>query len=282
MFGRRTTGSALCAYCGKLVGVRDEVCWNCGRRNPGMWGFGPVLRRLGYDAGFVPVLIWGCVALYLATLLADPRGISMSGLSILAPSSRSLFMFGASGAIPVFGYDRWWTLLTAGWLHGSILHIGINMLWVRQLAPAAAELYGSPRMVIIYCVSSITGFLLTSITGLFFGPVPILGGAQFTVGASAPIFGLLGAMVHYGKRGGSRHIGSQALYYAVVVFIFGVVMPGVDNYAHIGGFLGGYATSKWLDPLQPERVVHFMAAVALLLITAASILTSLLTAQLLR
>jgi rhomboid protease GluP len=244
-----------------------------------MWGFGPVLRRLGYNLGFVPVLIWGCVALYLATLMADPRGVSVRGLSILAPSPRSLFMFGASGAIPVFDYDRWWTLLSAGWLHGSLLHIGINMLWIRQLAPAAAELYGSPRMVIIYCMSSITGFLLTSITGLIFGPVPILGGAQFTVGASAPIFGLLGAMVHYGRRGGSRHIGSQALYYAVIVFVFGVVMPGVDNYAHIGGFLGGYAIAKWLDPLQPERVIHSIAAVVLLLITAASILASLLAGR---
>jgi rhomboid protease GluP len=153
------------------------------------------------------------------------------------------------------------------------------MLWIRQLAPAAAELYGSPRMVIIYCMSSITGFLLTSITGLIFGPVPILGGAQFTVGASAPIFGLLGAMVHYGRRGGSRYIGSQALYYAVIVFVFGVVMPGVDNYAHIGGFLGGYAIAKWLDPLQPERVIHSIAAVVLLLITAASILASLLAGR---
>jgi rhomboid protease GluP len=86
-------------------------------------------------------------------------------------------------------------------------------------------------------------------------------------------------MVHYGRRGGSRHIGSQALYYAVIVFVFGVVMPGVDNYAHIGGFLGGYAIAKWLDPLQPERVIHLIAAVVLLLITAASILASLLAGR---
>jgi rhomboid protease GluP len=245
-----------------------------------MWGFGPVLRRLGYSIGFAPVLIWGCVMLYVATLLADPRGISNHGISILAPSSRSLFMFGASGAIPVFAYERWWTLLSAGWLHGSLLHIGINLLWVRQLAPAAAELYGNPRMVIIYCISSVTGFLLTSTTGFLFGPIPILGGAQFTIGASAPIFGLLGAMVHYGKRGGSRYIRSQALYYAVIVFIFGIIMPGIDNYAHLGGFIGGYAVSKWLDPLEPERVVHFIAAVALLLMTAVSILLSMVTGPL--
>ena len=71
-------------------------------------------------------------------------------------------MLGSSGAIPVFGYHRWWTFLSAGWLHGNLLHIAFNMMWVRQLAPATAELYGAPRMVLIYIVSSVTGFFLSS------------------------------------------------------------------------------------------------------------------------
>ena len=54
-----------------------------------------------------------------------------------------LFRFGASGAIPVFRFDRWWTIFSAGWLHGGLLHIFFNMLWVRQLAPETAELYGA-------------------------------------------------------------------------------------------------------------------------------------------
>ncbi|NWG13761.1 MAG: rhomboid family intramembrane serine protease [Acidobacteria bacterium] len=279
MLGRQRTGSVLCAYCGKLVGVNDETCWNCGRSNPGLWGVAPLLRRIGYGMGFVPILVWGCVILYLGTLIADPRGIGTSGLSILSPSSRSLFLFGASGAVPVFRYDRWWTLLSAGWLHGNLLHIGINLLWVRQLAPAAAELFGGPRMIIIYCISSVTGFLLTSVLGTLFGPMPVLGGAQFTVGASAPVFGLLGAMVLYGRRGGSRYIGSQAMYYAVVMFIFGIIMPGIDNYAHLGGFLGGYAVAEWLDPLQQERLGHLLAAVLLLFLSAGSVLMSLWTGR---
>ncbi len=119
MFGRQRTGSVICTSCGKLVGVQDDVCWNCGRRNPGLWGFAPVLRRLGNDLGFVPIVIWGCAALYLATLLVDTKGIRMSGISILAPSMRSLFLFGASGSLPIYGYGRWWTVLSAGWLHGN-------------------------------------------------------------------------------------------------------------------------------------------------------------------
>jgi rhomboid protease GluP len=243
-----------------------------------MWGFAPYLRKLSGNFGFVSIVIWGCAALYLATLLYDPRGIRMGGgLSILSPGSRSLFAFGASGAIPVFGYGRWWTLLSAAWLHGSILHIIFNMMWVRQLAPATSELYGTSRTVIIYTFSSIVGFLLSSCAGLIFGATPIffLRGASLTIGASAPIFGLLGALVLYGRRGGSSYIGGQAKTYAVILFVFGFIMPGIDNYAHLGGFLGGYAAARWLDPLRPERGDHLIVAVVCIALTALSILASL-------
>ena len=71
-------------------------------------------------------------------------------MSFMAPASPALFLFGASGSLPVFGLGRWWTVLSAAWLHGGLLHILFNMMWVRQLAPATAELYGPGRMVIIY------------------------------------------------------------------------------------------------------------------------------------
>ena len=77
----------------------------------------------------------------------------MGGLgSLLAPSPEMLFRFGASGAIPVFRFDRWWTIFSAGWLHGGLLHIFFNVMWVRQLAPETAELYGPGRTVIIYTI----------------------------------------------------------------------------------------------------------------------------------
>ena len=57
VFQRRTTGSVVCPSCGSLVGVRDDKCYQCGRSNPGLWGYGPALRKLGADFGFVPVVI---------------------------------------------------------------------------------------------------------------------------------------------------------------------------------------------------------------------------------
>ena len=279
MFRRPKTGSIICPSCGKLVGINDEQCYNCGRRNPGMWGLAPLFRRLGQDLGFTSLVTWGCVALYIASLIIDPREIGMRGMSIMEPSNRSIYLFGASGAIPVFGYGRWWTVLSAAWLHGNLIHIFFNMLWIRQLAPATAELYGSSRTVIIYTASSVVGFLLSSFAGLIFGAIPILGGAQLTIGASASIFGLLGALVVYGRRGGSSHIGGQARTYAIILFVFGFMMPNIDNYAHLGGFLGGYAVARWLDPLKPERGNHMVAAIACLALTALSILVSILTAN---
>ena len=277
MFRRQTTGSVLCTSCGVLVGVSDDRCYNCDRRNPGLWGFAPALRSLGHDLGFVPFVIGTCAILYVLTLLASRGNIGMGGLfSLFSPSRQSLFLFGASGAVPVFIANRWWTVLSAGWLHGGALHILFNMMWIRQLAPAAADLYGPGRMVIIYTAGGVAGFALSSFAGAYLPNLLFLRGGQFTVGASASIFGLLGALVYYGRRGGSRMIGNEALSYALMLGVFGFIMPGVDNYAHAGGFGGGYLMARILDPLKPERIDHLAVAVACLAASVIAIAASVL------
>jgi rhomboid protease GluP len=262
---RQRTGSVICTSCGVLVGVNDDRCYNCGRRNPGLWGFAPALRNFGRDLGFVPFVIGACFFLYVLTLIASQGNIGMRGMmSFLAPSGLSLIRFGASGATPVFGYGMWWTVLSAMWLHGSALHILFNMMWVRDLAPATANLYGPGRTVLIYVGAGMAGFLATSIAGAFLPRIPFLSGAGLTVGASASLFGLFGALVHYGRRSGSRAVGDTGLQYALMLGIFGFIMPGTDNWAHAGGFAGGYLMSTVLDPLKTERIDHLVAAIAAL------------------
>ena len=283
MFKRQRTGSVVCASCGSLVGVNDDRCYSCGRRNPGLWGFGPMLRQFGNDLGFINLVVYGCSGLYAATLLMTVMfgGDVFGGgnlFNILSPHTEIAIAFGASGAFPLFQLGMWWTVLSAGWLHGSILHIVFNMLWVRQLGPATADIYGAGRMVIIYTIASVVGFLLSSVAGrfLYWMPIPFLRGAGVTLGASAPIFGLLGALVYYGRRGGSSMVGAQAMQYAIVLFVFGLIMNGIDNYAHAGGFLGGYLAGIWLDPLKRERMDHLIGAVVCLALTALAIVASLL------
>ena len=253
--------SVLCPSCGSLVGIKDDRCLICGRVRPGMWGLTPLLRNVGDDMGFVALVTWACGALYLACLASDPEGIRSSGLlSFFAPSIRSLFVYGASGAQPVFVYGRWWSVLSAGWLHSGVLHILFNMLWVRDLVPATARLYGPGRTVIVYTVAGVCGFIASTLAIFVPFQPSFLRGAGFTVGASAPIFGLIGALLYYGRRGGSSHIGQQARSLALTMLLFGFIMPGVDNWAHLGGLGGGYLAGKVLDPLEPERGDHMLVA----------------------
>lgn len=274
MLRRQREGSVICTSCGVLVGVNDDTCYSCGRWNPGLWGYGPALRRLGNDLGFVPLVIGGTVTLYVVSLLLS--GLNMRGL--FAPSSQVLFLLGASGALPVFEYGRWWTVLTAGWLHAGVLHVFFNVMWIRQLAPAIADLYGPGRMVIIYTVSGVTGFLASSVAGLYLAGLPIIGGANFSVGASASIFGLLGALVHYGHATGQSHAREYGLQYALFMGVFGLLFPGIDNWAHAGGFAGGYLASLMLNPLRRERIDHLAIGALCLLLTFLALLVSIVTA----
>jgi rhomboid protease GluP len=279
MFEPRRTGSTLCPSCGLLVGVDDEQCLGCGHRRPGLFGLTALLRRTGLADLFVPVVMWGCGAAYLASLAIDPSAIGGSGLmSLMSPGGKSLFLLGASGAVPVFGYGRWWTVLSASWLHGGILHIVFNMMSVRDLGPAVSHFYGGSRTFIIYIAAGAAGFLASSIAGAFLTFLPgFLQGGDLTVGASAGIFGLLGAVLHYGYRGGSAQLRELATRWILTGLAFGFFLPRIDNWAHLGGLAGGYVASFWLDPLRPERGVHTLIAAACLVLSALAIVVSVVT-----
>jgi rhomboid protease GluP len=278
MLKRQTAGSVVCVSCGYLVGVGDDKCYNCGRRNPGLWGYASAIRGLGHDLGFVHFVTATCIIVYALTLLlTGPAALAGSGLfSLLSPSGYVLAQFGMSGAVPVFGLHRWWTLLSASWLHGNLLHIAFNIMWIRQLAPAVAELYGPGRTVIAYTIAGVCGFALSSVAGAYLPNIPLLHGASYTVGASASIFGLLGALVYYGRRSGSSVVHGQAMSWAITIFVMGLIMPGVDNYAHAGGFAGGFLAGRLMDPLKPERVDHVVIALGCLVLSLLSIVASLL------
>lgn len=264
-----------------LVGVNDDTCYNCGRRNPGLWGFTGVIRTLGRDMGIVPLIIGPCVILWGLELLFSSAtgGMGAGGglFSLLSPSLTASVVFGASGAVPVFGMGRWWTVLSAAWLHAGLLHIGFNMLAVRQLAPGTVELYGPARTMIIYVVAGVAGFALSSFAGAYIPGFLFLQGGRFTLGASASIAGLIGALLHYGHRGGSGLARSYATSYIISLVMFGALVPGIDNYAHAGGFAGGYLAAKILDPLKRERGDHLIIAIVLLVVSAAAVLYSILT-----
>lgn len=273
MFRRQTTGSVVCVSCGYLVGVNDDRCYNCGRRNPGLWGYAGAIKKLGNDLGFTPLVITISAVMFGLTLLMSRGNIGMNGFNMLAPHPIALVQAGASGLIPVAEMGRYWSVFSAMWLHGSLIHIVLNMMFMRQLAPTVGEFYGPGRTVVIYTAAGVISFIVSTSAALF--GLPLAGGA-LTVGASGAIFGLLGAMLYYGRRTGASHIRSQIMPTILLNLVIGISMPGIDNYAHLGGLAGGYLVSALLDPLKPERPVHMMAALVCIALSIGSLILSLL------
>jgi rhomboid protease GluP len=262
---RKTTGAILCPSCGRLTTADAEACLVCGRRRPGMWGFAGPLRAVFAAADVTNVIMAACVVLYVVSLVLDPVAAlrPRGAFDLLPPSSRALDVLGMTGAV-AWAQGRWWTLLTAIYLHGSLLHILFNVLWIRQLGPAVVEVYGSARLVVIFSVAGVAGFALSNAVGV-----------PFTVGASGAIFGLLGAMVAFGhKRGGT--FGSMVLrqygHWALILFVFGL-LPGtaINNWAHGGGFVGGLAAGLALSfaDRRRETGLERLLAVALIVLTVA-------------
>lgn len=284
-FQRQTSGSIACPTCRQLVAIQAPRCPHCGRRNPGLWGYARTVQSLGTDLGFLNFVTWGCLGLYGLSLLANPAGVQpIGGLDILSPGGSSLFLFGATGAIPVFALGRWWTLLSSAWLHGGLLHVGFNLAWIRYLAPAVARFYGGSRLYFIYTLSAIASASLTSLAALFLPSIPglnllglVLGqGAAFSIGASGGLFGLFGAIITYGQRTRDPSLTQTVLIWAVLGFVLGLLFPGVDNWGHLGGFLGGFWVTKlpWFDPQRRPGHKDFLIAIACALASLLSVLVS--------
>lgn len=258
----------LCPRCQRLIDSTEPQCRFCGQSRPGLWNISARLRKLGFQADFSRLIVGACVALYVLSLLSDPAAILQfsNPLRFLAPSMSASLRLGMTGR-PVVQLGHWWTLLTAIYLHGGLLHILFNMMWVRQLGPLVEELFGPFRLFVIFTVAGVAGFALS----VFMGP-------GFTLGASGSIFGLLAAAIEYGRRQGSSLFTRQFLQWAVIMFVFGLIFPGVDNWAHLGGFAGGYAAAflfsrRWV---RPEGVGAYLAAGACLLVTLAAFVLQLL------
>jgi rhomboid protease GluP len=181
----------------------------------------------------VGLLIAANVFMYMLCLAISRRAphVSPNPMMFLSPDSQALLLLGATGTLPVDHLQHWWTLLSASYLHGSLLHILFNMLALRQISHLIIAEYGAYRMVAIYTLSGIGGFLISYMAG-----VPV------TIGASAAVCGLIGAALYFGKSRGGHY--GQSIYrqvgsWALGIFLIGVIVPGINNWAHGGGMAAG-------------------------------------------
>lgn len=261
--------AVICPHCGNITDVMEKRCIWCGKETG---------RAARYQQGWMRVfndpekLIQGIIGLnigmFVLSLFLNSRlsALSLNPFTALSPDMYSLILLGATGTEPINNMDFWWsigwgTLLSANYLHGGLLHILFNMVALRQIAYVVTREYGVNRFIMIYTIGGVAGFYLSYRAGV-----------SLTIGASSALCGLLGSLLFFGwDRGGEygnlvfRQIGIWIL----LIFVFGFVFSGINNWGHLGGIIGGFLLG-WLlgyREKKPETRFDRYAAVALTLLT---------------
>jgi rhomboid protease GluP len=257
----------MCPACGNLVGISATRCPACGTSvnfslaaaGRGVSGF------FGGNAPATTVILIVNVLMFAVSLLTSVQ--QGAGLGLTAGVSGDvLYRMGASYYPAIFVGHQWFRLVTAMYLHGSILHIGFNMWVLWDVGPVIEEVYGSARYLFMYTFCGIAGFVLSAWRG------------NFSVGASGAILGLVGVMLAITtKRGGAAMQAqrSRLIFWIVIIFAQGL-LPGlsIDNWAHAGGLLSGFLLGRAFADRQPAPGGELKRAYALGWLSAAIIFAS--------
>jgi rhomboid protease GluP len=217
-----TNKDRICPYCKEPVGPRA-----IDRRNPSDLLGGLVSHARLTTTIFLMVN----VALFLGTVAFSMR--LGNGSAFMNLDLGTLVRFGAKYP-PLILEGQWWRIVTAGFLHGGLVHIAMNMWVLMDLGAQVEEVYGTTRYVVFYLLSSAGGFLLST----FWSSSP-------SVGASAALFGLIGAMIAFGVKSNTSMGGAiRGMYirWAIYGLLFGLLPYfHIDNAAHLGGLGTGFA-----------------------------------------
>jgi rhomboid protease GluP len=247
--GNKQRRPGLCPACGSLVGVNATRCHECGTNL--RFSLAALTRSLsGVFGGPAPVttaLLVANLLLFGVEWMAMTAEGGGSGLSILwAVGGVSTYRLGVSSPYGIFILHQWYRLITAMFLHGGLIHIGVNMMSLMQLGPALEELYGSSRYLFLYVVTGAFGFFVSAFT------------VHTSLGASGALLGIVGATLAVTtKRGGAfmRQLRSQLITSVVILFAIGLWGSfRIDNTAHLGGLALGFVLGKVFADRQPVNV----------------------------
>ncbi|HUS04920.1 MAG TPA: rhomboid family intramembrane serine protease [Bryobacteraceae bacterium] len=225
----------MCPNCRAFIGSDDRICPYCEARlapraaEAGSRGEG-MLSQGRFTTTVILLINFG---MYAATTLYSMR--SADGASFMDIDGRTLLAFGAKFRQAIFA-GEWWRLVTAGFLHGGLLHIGMNSWVLFGLGPQVEEFFGTSRFAVIYFLATVSGFIASTYWS-----------GSLSVGASAGIFGLIGAMIAYGMKSNTT-LGAAVRGHYTQWAMYGLLMgffPGfrVDNAAHLGGLAAGFAVA---------------------------------------
>lgn len=138
----------------------------------------------------------------------------------------------------LFKLGEYYRILTCIFVHGSILHLLCNMYSLYVLGTQVETFMGKAKFILIYLISGIVG----SCMSMALNP-------GFSVGASGAIFGLMGSLFYFGYHYRlylNSVVRSQLIPLLVINLLIGFTTPGIDNFAHIGGLIGGYLSTMAL------------------------------------
>jgi rhomboid protease GluP len=255
--GERQPRPKICPACGALVGISATRCHECGASlrfslvalSKGLSGL------FGGAAPVTTVLLVLNILLFGVTLVRTLSTGGGGGLSILwGMSGEALYRLGESSPWAMFYRHEWWRLVTAMFLHGGLIHIGFNVMVLMDIGPVVEEVYGSPRYLFLYVATGVAGFVLSA-----FHQAP-------AVGASTALMGLIGLMIAITtKRGGTamRELRARLVSWVVSIFVIGFLMPGIDNWGHLGGLAAGFGLGKLFADREPMNAAERNRAHAL-------------------
>ncbi|CAL0334096.1 unnamed protein product [Lupinus luteus] len=153
---------------------------------------------------------------------------------LLGPSSSTLENMGALQVDKVVHRHQVWRLFSCVWLHGGVVHVLANMLSLVFIGIRLEQEFGFVRIGLLYVISGFGGSLLSS---LFIQ-------SGISVGASGALFGLLGAMLSELLTNWTIYANKcAALLTLIVIIVINLavgILPHMDNFAHIGGFISGF------------------------------------------
>ncbi|HMI82046.1 MAG TPA: rhomboid family intramembrane serine protease, partial [Solirubrobacterales bacterium] len=161
------------------------------------------------------------VVVFLIELTSGPGGLSAGSASSFF---RDFALFGPSVA-----EGEWYRLLTSGFLHVSIIHIGFNMFLLLVLGRLLEPALGTPRFLVLYFVSLLAGS---------FGALVVEPNA-LTVGASGAVFGLAGAVFIIARGRGMDALAGEIGFLIVFNLVWSFVGSNISVGGHIGGLVGG-------------------------------------------
>jgi membrane associated rhomboid family serine protease len=244
-------GRPICPDCmtATPVGMR---CPECSRQRT------PVrsMRSLAVE----PTITYALIAINVLVYV----GSSASGQAVTGSSGGSVYDRFALDAADV-AHGDWWRLITSGFLHYGLFHIGFNMYALFWLGRMIEPALGHVRFAAIYFTSMLTG----SLGALLITPNGL------TAGASGAIFGLLGAAVAMSRRRGisvmATGIGPVILLNLVITFLPG---SGISIGGHVGGLIGGFVTATAIEWLGQHRRSMLPGLAVCAVIAAAAVVVS--------